>query len=130
MDLELKVENFGPIDKATIQVGQFTVFAGPNNTGKTFVAKMLYSILRARNENHARVFFHAMARLIGVNLYHFDQRDHLLSVPEKTLIGRNQKGNLQDRPLSYRRRSQVSRFKMNLISSRKCNPNYWLRLRR
>ena len=49
MDLELKIENFGPIDKATVQVGQFTVFAGPNNTGKTFVAKMLYSILSSRN---------------------------------------------------------------------------------
>ena len=92
MDLELKIENFGPIDKATIQVGQFTVFAGPNSTGKTFVSKMLYSILRARNENHARVFFHAMARLIGVNLYHFDQRDHLLSVPEKRSLAEISKG--------------------------------------
>ncbi|MYC70037.1 MAG: AAA family ATPase [Gemmatimonadetes bacterium] len=57
MDLELKIENFGPIDKATIRVGQFTVFAGPNNTGKTFVAKMLYSFLNARNANHTLVFF-------------------------------------------------------------------------
>ena len=73
MDLELKIKNFGPIDKATVQVGQFTVFAGPNNTGKTFVAKMLYSILSARNENHARVFFHAMAGLIGAHLLPFDQ---------------------------------------------------------
>ena len=50
MDLELKIENFGPIDKATIQIGQFTVtvFAGPNSTGKTFVSKMLYSMLGAR----------------------------------------------------------------------------------
>ena len=57
MDLELKIKNFGPIDEATIQVGQFTVFAGPNNTGKTFVSKMLYSILSSRNKNHVRVFF-------------------------------------------------------------------------
>lgn len=83
MDLEVKIENFGPIDKATVQVGQFTVFAGPNNTGKTFVAKMLYSIFSSRNANHARVFFHAMARLIEVHLQPFDQRDHVLSVLEK-----------------------------------------------
>ena len=57
MDLELKIKNFGPIDEANIQVCQFTVFAGPNNTGKTFVSKMLYSILSARNANHALVFF-------------------------------------------------------------------------
>ena len=83
MDLELKIENFGPIDKATVQVGQFTVFAGPNNTGKTFVAKMLYSILSARNENHGRVSFHATARLVESILQHFDHIGHLLSIPEK-----------------------------------------------
>ncbi len=68
MDLELKIENFGPIDEANIQVGPFTVFAGPNNTGKTFVAKMLYSIIRARDANHALVFFDETARLIESEL--------------------------------------------------------------
>ena len=64
MDLELKIQNFGPIDEATIQVGRFTVFAGPNNTGKTFVAKMLYSMLGTINANPVLVFFEAHAGLI------------------------------------------------------------------
>ena len=64
MDLELKIQNFGPIDEATIQVGRFTVFAGPNNTGKTFVAKMLYSMLEAINANPALVCFEAYASVI------------------------------------------------------------------
>ncbi len=64
MDLELKIQNFGPIDEATIQVGRFTVFAGPNNTGKTFVAKMLYSMLGTINANHALVCFEAHTSLI------------------------------------------------------------------
>ena len=64
MDLELKIQNFGPIDEATIQVGRFTVFAGPNNTGKTFVAKMLYSIFGAINVNPALVFFEMQASVI------------------------------------------------------------------
>ena len=67
MDLELKIKNFGPIDEATIQVGRFTVFAGPNSTGKTFVAKMLYSMLSARIENHApdtREHFNSIVSLI------------------------------------------------------------------
>ena len=68
MDLELKIKNFGPIDEATIQVGQFTVFAGPNNTGKTFVAKMLYSIFSARDENYAQVFLSEMASSIESGL--------------------------------------------------------------
>ncbi len=73
MDLELQIKNFGPIDKATIQVGQFTVFAGPNNTGKTFVAKMLYSIFSAMRANHALVFFDVMAHSIELNLQRFEQ---------------------------------------------------------
>ena len=73
MDLELKIKNFGPIDEATIQVGQFTVFAGPNNTGKTFVSKMLYSMLGAMNANHARVLFDTVSRSIESNLQLFDQ---------------------------------------------------------
>lgn len=73
MDLELKIENFGPIDKATVRVGQFTVFAGPNNTGKTFVAKMLYSMLSAMNANHAHVFFATAINRIESNLQLFGQ---------------------------------------------------------
>ena len=74
MDFELKIENFGPIDEATIQVGQFTVFAGPNNTGKTFVSKMLYSILSAVNANHARVFFATVTSTIESGLQLLGQR--------------------------------------------------------
>ena len=73
MDLELKIKNFGPIDEATIQVGQFTVFAGPNSTGKTFVSKMLYSILSAMKANHARVFFATATNSIESNLQLFGQ---------------------------------------------------------
>ena len=76
MDLQLKIANLGPIDAATVQVGPFTVFAGPNNTGKTLVAKMLYSTLDARNANHALVFFEALSYwitpLFDLNL----QRDY------------------------------------------------------
>ena len=74
MDLELKIKNFGPIDEATIQVGRFTVFAGPNSTGKTLVSKMLYSMLSAVNGNHVLVFFAQMADTIELDLRRFEQR--------------------------------------------------------
>ena len=76
MDLELKIANLGPINEATVQVGPFTVFAGPNNTGKTLVSKMLYSTLNARNANHALASFEAssywITPLFNLNL----QRDY------------------------------------------------------
>ena len=69
MDLELKIKNFGPIDEATIQVGRFTVFAGPNSTGKTFVSKMLYSMLSAREcESCASVFWHCDGQYYRIGL--------------------------------------------------------------
>lgn len=91
MDLELKIANLGPINEATVQVGPFTVFAGPNNTGKTLAAKMLYSILDARNANHALVSFEAFSNEItsffDLNLQrHYGGRgEHSLSAIRKGL---------------------------------------------
>ncbi len=45
----LKVRNFGKIKEAEIDIGEFTVFAGPNNTGKSFVSRLLYSLLDPMN---------------------------------------------------------------------------------
>lgn len=85
MDLELKIANFGPIDAATVQVGPFTVFAGPNNTGKTLVSKMLYSILDARNANHALVSFEAFSNLITSFSESREGGTHALSAVRKRL---------------------------------------------
>ena len=53
LDYELRVENFGKLAEAEIRIGGFTVLAGPNNTGKSFVSKLLCSIFNAdRAEGH------------------------------------------------------------------------------
>lgn len=51
----LRVENFGKVAAADVRVGSFTVLAGPNNTGKSFVSKLLYSIFSALNVDLPRV---------------------------------------------------------------------------
>ena len=89
MDLELKIENLGPINEATVQVGPFTVFAGPNNTGKTLAAKMLYSMLDARNANHALASFEAFSNMItslfesNLQRYYGERGAHSLSAIRK-----------------------------------------------
>ena len=40
--LKLNFENFGPIKRAEIEVRPLTVFIGPNNTGKTYVAYFVW----------------------------------------------------------------------------------------
>ena len=49
MLFNLNIKNFGKLDDAKIRIGRFTVFAGPNNTGKSYVSKLLYSLFNAMN---------------------------------------------------------------------------------
>ena len=52
MAFKVKIKNIGKLEDAEVSIGQFTVFAGPNNTGKSFVSKLLYSLFNAMNANH------------------------------------------------------------------------------
>ena len=61
MSFELKIKNFGKLSDEKIHIGQFTVFAGPNNTGKSSVSKLLYSLFDGMNANHASVHFKILA---------------------------------------------------------------------
>nr|MBF2734499.1 AAA family ATPase [Betaproteobacteria bacterium AqS2] len=44
--LSLRVENFGPIIEAEIDLRPLTVFAGPSNTGKSWLAILIYALHR------------------------------------------------------------------------------------
>ena len=52
MRLNLNIQNFGKLEDGRIHIGGFTVFAGPNNTGKSYVSKLLYSLFNAMNADH------------------------------------------------------------------------------
>ena len=50
-NLILDVENFGPIAEAkNIEFKPMTVFVGPSNTGKTYLAMLIHSVLQAAGE--------------------------------------------------------------------------------
>ena len=57
MAFSINIKNLGRLTDADIRIGNFTVFAGPNNTGKSFVSKALYSIFGALNANHVEAVF-------------------------------------------------------------------------
>ena len=42
--LELEVTNFGPIVEAKIELRPLTVFVGPSNTGKSYLAMLIYAL--------------------------------------------------------------------------------------
>lgn len=44
--LELSVSNFGPIAEGRIELRPMTVFVGPSNTGKSYLATLIYALHR------------------------------------------------------------------------------------
>ena len=61
MNFRVKIENIGKLDDVEIRIGALTVLAGPNNTGKSFVSKLLYSFFDAIKGDHVETY---MAQLI------------------------------------------------------------------
>lgn len=44
MDVYINVKNFGPIEEAKIDLRPLTVFVGESNTGKTYLAALIYAL--------------------------------------------------------------------------------------
>lgn len=45
-NIQIAVENFGPIEKADVDLRPLTVFVGESNTGKTYLAAFIYALYR------------------------------------------------------------------------------------
>ena len=43
----IDIEHFGPIQRASMDVRPFTVFIGPSNTGKSYLAVLIYALHRS-----------------------------------------------------------------------------------
>jgi predicted ATPase len=41
MELEVEVENFGPISSGRVRLKPLTIFIGPNNSGKSYTAMLI-----------------------------------------------------------------------------------------
>jgi predicted ATP-dependent endonuclease of OLD family len=55
MKFNISISNFGKINNADIKIRPFTVIAGPNSSGKSFVTKALYSFFSTINIDHVTV---------------------------------------------------------------------------
>lgn len=62
--LELEVENFGPIVEARIDFRPLTVFVGPSNTGKSYLAVLIYALHQFFNSERW-VYGRRRARLLS-----------------------------------------------------------------
>lgn len=46
-DYTIRIENFGPIEEATVDLRPLTIFIGPSNTGKSYLAGLMYALHRS-----------------------------------------------------------------------------------
>lgn len=50
LNLDLAVRNFGPVEHGSVAIRPLTIFIGPNNSGKSYMAMLLRSILAAQSQ--------------------------------------------------------------------------------
>jgi len=55
MNFTFDIQNLGNIQNASIDINPFTIIAGENSSGKSFVTKSLYSILDALNNDYVQM---------------------------------------------------------------------------
>ena len=55
--IKAKFENIGPIKKAELELGDLTIIAGQNNTGKTYLVYTLYGFLDFRRSDGFDLFY-------------------------------------------------------------------------
>ena len=63
--LGLKVTNFGPIVEADIELRPLTIFVGPSNTGKSYLAILIYAlhiVFATDGDLFQRMFLHGLDR--------------------------------------------------------------------
>ena len=69
MAFNVKIQNLGKLDDAEIRIDRFTVFAGPNNSGKSFVSKTVYSVIKALSENFVNQYFLRLINNLDSDLF-------------------------------------------------------------
>ncbi len=66
--IRVRIRNIGKLRDAEIHVGQFTVFAGTNSTGKSSVSKLLYSFFSATNPHPGETYLYTIVQDVCDNL--------------------------------------------------------------
>ena len=87
MKFDIDIKNFGKIKNARVNIRPFTIIAGPNSSGKSFVTKALYSFFNTINNDHVTslafkslTFIKSLTLAIAYNLPRPSQLElHLIS---------------------------------------------------
>ena len=99
MDVHIKAKNFGPIEKAEIDLRPLTVFVGESNTGKTYLAALIYAL----HQNFKGISQFPWAGSVASHLsfaYRFRSPSRQEEI-EKELLKALEKLNTPERPFKF-----------------------------
>ena len=76
--LEVEIENFGPIASGRIELKPLTILMGSNNSGKSYAALLIYSIIKNQHQSMHEVVEKVFSTII--NKVRYNRRQHLVNV--------------------------------------------------
>lgn len=65
-NLTMEINDFGPINRAKIDIGKINIIAGPNSSGKTTSSKFIYSLLGLTSTDGMRLLNNSIADRIKI----------------------------------------------------------------
>lgn len=100
-DVQISVQNFGPVAKADIDLRPLTVFVGESNTGKTYLSALIYA-LHQNFEGFSRFPWAVHVPLFLQSVYH--SQDSSASTPtvlKAEILETLKKLNTPERPFTF-----------------------------
>ena len=117
-NVEISVENFGPIAKADIDLRPLTVFVGPSNTGKTYFATLVYALHGAFNDlSHSSILSPLVESETVVDI--LSELLTGLTTPKEEIQEILNKLNIVERPFKLSDLSREIRQKLSIITKSK-----------
>ena len=116
MILNVRIKNFGKLKNEEVCINNFTVFAGPNNSGKSFVSKILYSIIKAMRANHAQTYLsHILSRFdMDIEYVMWEEENLFIDSHGMKLIGEIQDLRSKINNCPYRNINELTKFINNI----------------
>lgn len=72
MDLYIRVKNFGKIRHARVNISNFTIFVGNNNSGKTQLMELIYAVMKRVSEMSPAI---EVPQIGGVDAFSIGERE-------------------------------------------------------
>ena len=114
-NVEIVVENFGPIAEANIDLRPLTVFVGPSNTGKTYFATLVYALHGAFNGLSDASLFSPFVGHSGTVMAILSKLLTDLTTPKEEIQEILDKLDMRERPFKLSDLSKEIRQKLGII---------------